>query len=88
MRIDVFMEWSPEPQSIPNHFDLLFQHPFEQFDLPAWVHAEIANEILLRLALPVAVPARVDDEDVALLHLYGCLSDHLRRDHGPIIHMR
>ena len=50
-------------------FDLLLQHPFEQFDLAARMHAEITHQVLLRLAFPIALPAGVNDQDVAVLHL-------------------
>ena len=68
-------------------FDLLLQHPFEQFDLAAGMHAEIAHQVLLRLALPIALPAGVNDQDVAVLHLDRRRLDHGRRDHRPVVHM-
>ena len=68
-------------------FDLLLQHPLQQFDFAARMHAEIAHQVLLRLALPVSLPAGVDDEDIALLDLDGSALDHFRSDHRPVVHV-
>src|SRR5450756_611336 len=48
----------------PEPFDLLLEHPFEQFDFPAGMHAEILDQVLFGLAFPIAMPAGVNDQDV------------------------
>ena len=48
------------------------------------MQAEIADEVLLRPALVVAVVAGVEDEDVALLDLDVGRGDHVGRDHVPV----
>src|SRR6202012_4196705 len=63
------------------------KHPFQQFDIAAWMHAEIAHQILLRLTFPVAIPAGVNDQDVAVLDLNRSRLDHGRGDDGPVIHV-
>src|SRR5271166_376630 len=68
-------------------FDLLLQHPFEQFDLPTWMHAEITHQVLLGLALPIAVPAGVKNKYVSILHFHGRRLDHFRGDDGPVAHV-
>ena len=72
---------------MPNHLIFFLEHPFEQLDLPAGMHAEIAHQVLLWLPLPIAVPAGVNDENVAVLHFYGRRLDHFRGDNRPVIHV-
>ena len=52
------------------------------------VVTEIAHQILLRLALVVAVPAGVKDQDIALADVGAGLLDDLGRDHRPVGHLR
>ena len=50
----------------------------------AGMHAEIADEILLRLALVVAVEAGMDDQDVAAAY-FNPVEDVLGLDHVPVL---
>ena len=68
-------------------FDLFPEHPLEQFDLASRVHAEIANEILPRLSLPITMPSSMNDEDVPFLHLNRRRLDHFGSDDGPVVHI-
>src|SRR5579859_5179106 len=49
--------------------DFLLEHPFEKFDFPAGMHAEISNQILFGLTLPIAVPAGVNDQNISVANL-------------------
>ena len=64
--------------------DLHVEHPVEQLEIAAGMHAEIADEVLLRVALVVAVIAGVEDQDVALLDLDARRGDHVRGDDVPV----
>ena len=46
--------------------------------------AEVAHQILLRLAFVVAMPARVQNQNVAFADVGFGLLDHLGRDDGPV----
>src|SRR6266540_4778921 len=54
--------------------DLKVAHPPRQLNPTARMHADVANEVLLWLALVVPVPARMQDDDVLWLDF------HLRQD--------
>ena len=49
--------------------------------------AEVFDEVLLRPALVVFVPAGVQDEDVALADVGAGALDDLGRDHRPVLHV-
>ena len=51
---------------MPNHLIFFFSIHSSSSIATARMHAEIADQVLLRLALPVAVPAGMDDQDVAV----------------------
>ena len=72
---------------MPNHLIFFFSIHSKQLDTAAGMHAEIAHQILLRLTLPVAVPAGMDDENVAVFHLDRRGLDHFRRNDRPVVHM-
>src|ERR1700722_9804938 len=61
-------------------FDFLLQHPVEKLLLAARVHTEVLHQILLRFALPIAVPAGMDDKDVSVLYFNGRALDHFGRN--------
>ena len=67
------MAWSQEPASDAPPFDLLFQHPVQRVEIGARVIAEVLHQILLRLAFVMAVPAGVQNEDIAFADVgAGC----------------
>ena len=67
--------------------DLPLQHPVQRVEIGSGVVAEVFHQILLRLAFVVAVPAGVQDEDVALADIGAGAFDDLRRDHRPVVHV-
>src|SRR5882757_1255663 len=71
----------------PEPLDFLLEHPFEQFDFSAGMHTKISNQILFRLTFPIAMPTGVNDQNISVANFDRRLLDHLRRDHGPIVHM-
>src|SRR5258708_32385678 len=75
------------PAIDPEPLDFLLEHPFEQFDFYTGMHTKISNQVLLGLAFPIAMPAGVNDHNISVTNLDRRLLDHLRRDHGPIVHM-
>ena len=87
-RIVVFIGWSPEPQSMPNHRIFLSSIHSQQLEPAARVHAEVAHQVLLRPALVVAVVAGVDDQDVVLLDRDRGGLEHRGRDHVPVADLR
>src|SRR5262245_57405573 len=64
--------------------DLFFQHPMQGVEIGARVVAEVFHEILPRLALVMAMPTRVQKQDVAVADIGAGALDDLRRDHGPV----
>src|SRR5262245_56872120 len=50
--------------------DLHIVHPLRQLTRAPGMHTEIPRQILLRLALVVAVVACVEDQDVTFLHIH------------------
>ena len=65
-----------------NSLDILLQQPVEEFLLPTGMHAEVLHKILLRFALPISMPAGMNDQDVAVLRLDRHRLDHGGRDDG------
>src|SRR5215472_7000852 len=51
------------------------------------MHAEIAHQILLRLALPIPMPSSVDNQNVAGLNLDRSGLEHCWRDDCPVVHV-
>ena len=68
----------PQPRELP------LDDPFGELAPAARVVAEVADLVLLGCGVVEPVPARVDDQDVAFLHL-DLARDVLRRDHRPVL---
>src|SRR5215469_7485583 len=64
--------------------DLEVQHPAGKLNPASGMHAEITDEVLLRLALVVAVEAGVNDQDVAAPYV-DLAEDVLGLDHVPVL---
>src|SRR5579875_488512 len=56
--------------------DLLLQHPVQRIEIGARVIAEVFHEVLLRLTFVMAVPAGMQNEDVALANIRARRFDH------------
>ena len=68
-------------------FDLLLEHPVQRVEVGTGVIAEVLDQILLRPALVMAMPAGVQDENVALADVGVGRFQHLRRDQRPVVHV-
>src|SRR5947199_10067600 len=67
--------------------DLLLQHPMQRVEVGAWMKAEILHQVLPRSALVMAMPARMQQQNVAIADVCARALDDLRRDHGPLRHL-
>ena len=50
---------------MPHHLIFLLQHPMQRVEIGTRVIAEVFHQILLRLAFVMAVPAGVQNENIA-----------------------
>ena len=59
---------------MPHHRIFFLQHPVQRVEIGPGVIAEVLHQILLRLALVMLVPARVQNQDVAFANSASALS--------------
>ena len=59
----------------------------QRVEVGAWMKAEILHQVLPRSALVMAMPARMQQQNVAIADVCARALDDLRRDHGPVRHL-